>query len=175
MPPCAPPNSILSRVVPQDACFASLTSGMPYLAKKPFSLAMISGEESVSAINPRVAVVVSGASPAAAQAPPGTTARAAVSNAALPAVLRIVLRVLCVMISLRSILVGQLQPEDGLVGKAAKGHARALIAGVFHQHRSIGIHRQFQAGIPFAADAGAEIVGGEVVIGDDPGQAFHLD
>src|SRR3569832_2141808 len=134
MPPRPPPISILSRVVPQEACFASLTSGMPNLAKNPFSLAMISGEESVSAMKPKVAVVVSGATAAAAQAPPGTTARAAVNNAAPPAPLKIALRLLCFMIFLRSIFVGKLQPEDGLVGEAAERHARALIGGVFDQH-----------------------------------------
>jgi hypothetical protein len=32
---------------------------MPYLAKKPFSLAIIKGAESVKAINPNLALVVS--------------------------------------------------------------------------------------------------------------------
>ncbi len=39
---------------------ATSTSGMPYLANSPFSLAMISGEESVSAMKPSVALLVSG-------------------------------------------------------------------------------------------------------------------
>jgi len=38
---------------------------MPYLANKPFSLAMINGAESVRGINPSLAVVTSGASAAA--------------------------------------------------------------------------------------------------------------
>ncbi len=37
---------------------------MPYLANKPFSLAMISGAESVNAMKPSFAVVTSGASAA---------------------------------------------------------------------------------------------------------------
>ena len=36
----APPSTRLSRVAPQDACLATSTSGMPCLAKKPFSLAI---------------------------------------------------------------------------------------------------------------------------------------
>ena len=35
------------------------TSVMPYLAKKPFSLAIIKGAASVKAINPNLALVVS--------------------------------------------------------------------------------------------------------------------
>ena len=41
---------MLSRVAPQDACLETSTSGMPCLAKKPFSLAMTSGEASISAM-----------------------------------------------------------------------------------------------------------------------------
>jgi len=40
----------LSRVVPHDACFSTSTSGIPYFANSPFSLAMISGAASVSAM-----------------------------------------------------------------------------------------------------------------------------
>src|SRR3954471_16542753 len=143
MPPRPPPSSKLSRVVPHDACFASLTSGMPNLANRPFSLAMINGEESVSAIKPRVAVVVSGASPVAAQAPPGTTARAAVRSAAVPAPLMIVRRLLPLMMSVmvfspRSIFVGKLQPEDRLVRESAERHSRAAIVGILGQQRGIG-------------------------------------
>ena len=60
----AEPRTRLSRVVPQDACFATSTSGMPCLAKRPFSLAMISGDASVSAMNPSTAFVTSGCAPA---------------------------------------------------------------------------------------------------------------
>src|SRR6185369_4153540 len=147
MPPCPPPNSILSRVVLQVACLASLTSGMPNLANSPFSLATISGEESVRAIKPKVALVVSGASAVAAQAPPGTRLRAAVRSAALPAPLRMVRRFLMLWLMdflPGSIFVGKLQPEDGLVRKAAKRHPRTAIVGIFRQQRGLGVDRQFQ-------------------------------
>ncbi len=50
MPFEAEPSTRLSRVAPHDACFRTSTSGNPYLAKKPFSLATMSGAASVSAI-----------------------------------------------------------------------------------------------------------------------------
>ena len=50
IPLAAPPRTRLSRVAAHDACFSTATSGMPYLAKMPFSLAMISGAASVSAM-----------------------------------------------------------------------------------------------------------------------------
>jgi hypothetical protein len=50
MPLASEPSTRLSRVAPHDACFSTSTSGRPYLAKKPFSLATISGEASVSAM-----------------------------------------------------------------------------------------------------------------------------
>lgn len=62
MPPPLEPSSKLSRVTGQDACFAICTSFMPYFSNKPFSLAIISGAESVRAMNPNLAVVTSGAS-----------------------------------------------------------------------------------------------------------------
>ena len=43
----------------QDFCLLISTSVIPYLVKKPFSLAIIKGAESVKAINPNLAVVVS--------------------------------------------------------------------------------------------------------------------
>ena len=65
MPLPAEPSTRLSRVVPHEACFTTSTSGMPYLAKRPFSLATISGAESVSAMKPSTALVVSGVALAA--------------------------------------------------------------------------------------------------------------
>ncbi len=65
MPLPAEPSTRLSRVVPHEACLTTSTSGMPYLAKKPFSLATISGAASVSAMNPSTAFVVSGVAAAA--------------------------------------------------------------------------------------------------------------
>ena len=44
MPLFSEPSTRLSRVAPQDACLATSTSGMPCLAKRPFSLAMTSGD-----------------------------------------------------------------------------------------------------------------------------------
>src|SRR5688572_30482720 len=65
MPLPAEPSTRLSRVVPQEACLTTSTSGMPYLAYKPFSLATINGAASVSAMKPSIALVVSGAPVAA--------------------------------------------------------------------------------------------------------------
>src|SRR6266436_2296599 len=69
---CAPsiplpsePSTRLSRVVPHEACFCTSTSGMPYLAKMPFSLATNSGAASVNAMNPSLAAVTSGPAPCA--------------------------------------------------------------------------------------------------------------
>ena len=73
MPPPPEPSTRLSRVVPQEACFSTDTSVMPYLSKNPLTLAMISGAESVRAIKPSLAVGVSGGS---VEASVGTSAGA---------------------------------------------------------------------------------------------------
>src|ERR1700682_1407838 len=65
MPLPSEPSTRLSRVVPQEACFCTSTSGMPYLAKTPFSLATNSGEASVSAMKPSFAAFTSGPAPCA--------------------------------------------------------------------------------------------------------------
>ena len=70
MPPPPEPSTRLSRVAPHEACFATSTSGMPYLANSPFSLAMISGEASVRAMKPSVTLSVSTRLPCA-NAPDG--------------------------------------------------------------------------------------------------------
>jgi hypothetical protein len=49
----------LSRVTGHDFCLMTSTSVMPYLANKPFSLAIIKGAASVRGINPSFALVVS--------------------------------------------------------------------------------------------------------------------
>ena len=84
MPLPSPPSTRLTRVAPHEACLATSTSGMPYLANRPFSLATNSGAASVSAMKPRVALVTSGPA-ACANAPPGRFSFAAPSNAAVPA------------------------------------------------------------------------------------------
>src|ERR1700709_2062236 len=88
---CAPsiplpsePSTRLSRVVPHDACFCTSTSGMPYLAKMPFSLATNKGEASVSAMKPSLAAFTSGPAPSA-NAPAGKFSFAAARSAAVPA------------------------------------------------------------------------------------------
>jgi hypothetical protein len=81
MPLPSEPSTRLSRVVPHDACFSTLTSGMPYLAKMPFSLATNSGEASVSAMKPSLAPFTSGPE-SCAKAPPGKLSFAAASSAA---------------------------------------------------------------------------------------------
>ena len=73
---------MLSRVVPHEACLATLASVMPYLSNSFFSLAMISGEASVSAMKPSFTLLVSGPA-ACANAPAGKAARAAPSSAAV--------------------------------------------------------------------------------------------
>src|SRR5437868_3919320 len=85
MPLPSEPSTKLSRVVPHDACLATSTSGMPYLANSPLSLATNSGPASLSAMNPSVALVTSGPAPCA-KAPPGKFNRAAASKAAAPPV-----------------------------------------------------------------------------------------
>ena len=50
MPFAFVPSAMLSRVAPQEACFRISISGRPYLSKSFFSLAMMSGEASVSAM-----------------------------------------------------------------------------------------------------------------------------
>src|SRR5215207_8738092 len=82
MPPDPEPSTMLSRVVPHEACLATLASVMPYLSNSFFSLAMISGEESVSAMKPSVTLLVSGPAPCA-KAPAGKDVRSAAINAAL--------------------------------------------------------------------------------------------
>ena len=59
---------------------------MPYFAKKPFSFATMSGAESVSAMKPRIAFVVSGV-PVAAYSGFGSSAPSLVAAAAAPAAL----------------------------------------------------------------------------------------
>src|SRR6476469_6707864 len=59
MPPPAEPISTLSLAEPQLACLATLTSTMPYLAKKPFSWAIINGADSTIGIYPNVILVLS--------------------------------------------------------------------------------------------------------------------
>jgi hypothetical protein len=59
MPPPADPISTLSLAEPQFACLAIVTSVMPYLAKKPFSWAMIKDAASTIGIYPNVILVLS--------------------------------------------------------------------------------------------------------------------
>src|SRR6476469_332494 len=59
MPPPAEPISTLSLAEPQLACLATLTSTTPYLAKKPFSWAIINGADSTIGIYPNVILVLS--------------------------------------------------------------------------------------------------------------------
>jgi hypothetical protein len=82
---------MLSRVVPHEACLATLASVMPYLSKIFFSLAMISGDASVSAMKPSVTLLVSGPA-ACAKAPDGNDVRAAPINAAVAVALLRMLR-----------------------------------------------------------------------------------
>jgi hypothetical protein len=82
MPPAPEPSTMLSRVVPHEACLATLASVMPYLSNSFFSLAMISGEASVSAMKPKVTLLVSGPL-ACANAPDGKALRTAPIRAAL--------------------------------------------------------------------------------------------
>ena len=86
MPLPSDPSTRLSRVAPHDACFCTSTSGMPYLAKMPFSLATNSGAASVSAMKPRLAFFTSGPAAWAMWTPPGNFVCRAPSNAAVPAV-----------------------------------------------------------------------------------------
>ena len=85
MPLPSEPSTRLSRVVPHDACLATSTSGMPYLANNPLSLATNSGPASLNAMNPSVALVTSGPAPCA-NAPAGKFSLAAASKAAVPPV-----------------------------------------------------------------------------------------
>src|SRR4029450_3780025 len=82
MPPAAEPSTTLSRVGAPEGCLATLASVMPYLSKIFFSLATISGDESVSAMKPSVTLLVSGPA-ACAKAPDGKDVRTAAINAAL--------------------------------------------------------------------------------------------
>ena len=59
MPPPADPISTLSLAEPQLACLATFTSVIPYLAKKPFSWAMIKGAASTIGMYPNVILVLS--------------------------------------------------------------------------------------------------------------------
>src|SRR4051812_32618568 len=81
MPPRSDPSTRLSRVAAQDACLVTSMSGRPYLVNRPFSLAMITGEESVRAMKPSRALETSGPAPAA-NAPEGKAALAAAAVAA---------------------------------------------------------------------------------------------
>ena len=63
MPPRSLPSSRLSRVTAQEVCFTTFVSGMPCLANRPFSLAMISGALSVRAMKPSVAPFTSVSEP----------------------------------------------------------------------------------------------------------------
>src|SRR6185295_16431040 len=83
MPLPSEPSTRLSRVVPHEACFATSTSGMPYLANIPLSLATNSGPASLKAMKPSVALVISGPAPCA-NAPAGKFSLAAASKAAVP-------------------------------------------------------------------------------------------
>ncbi|MCY1242240.1 hypothetical protein D9M72_551910 [compost metagenome] len=85
MPAPAEPSTRLSRVVPQDACLTTSTSVMPCLSKNPFSLAMINGAESVRAMKPRTALVVSGPADCA-KAPVGKAVLTAPKRAAVAVV-----------------------------------------------------------------------------------------
>ena len=87
MPLAAEPSPRLSRKAPHEACLVTSTSGMPCLAKNPFSLAMTSAAASVSAMYPITALVTSGPE-AAACTPAGNKALAAPSKAAVPPILR---------------------------------------------------------------------------------------
>ena len=84
MPLPSEPSTRLSRVAPQEACFCTSTSGMPYFAKIPFSLPTKSGAASVSAMKPSITLVTSGPVPSAC-APPGKFALSAPRSAAVPA------------------------------------------------------------------------------------------
>ena len=91
MPFDTPPSTRLSRVAPQEACFRTSTSGMPCLANRPFSAAMMSGAASVSAMKPIFAPFTSG-SAVAAKAPDGKATRTALTRAAVAVVFSIVRR-----------------------------------------------------------------------------------
>src|SRR5471030_744239 len=91
MPPASEPSTRLSRVVPHEACLAMSASVTPYLSKIFFSLAMISGEASVSAMKPSFTLLVSGPA-ACAKAPDGKEARAAATSAAVAVALLRTLR-----------------------------------------------------------------------------------
>src|SRR5438128_612577 len=88
----AEPSTRLSRVVAQEACLATSTPVIPYLANSPFSAATISGEASVRAMKPSVALVVSGPAAWAMRAPNGNAAPAAAKVAAAAVDLRKVRR-----------------------------------------------------------------------------------
>src|SRR5690242_8745081 len=123
MPPPPEPSTRLSRVPAQEACFKTSTSGMPYLAKMPRSLAMISGEASVRAMKPRRALAVSGPG-RAAKAPEGRRAWAAAIVAAPAVSARRRVRVLRSWDRSQLVLEGDpdLGPGGGWRGRAG-GHA----------------------------------------------------
>ena len=85
MPLPSPPSTRLSRVAPHEACLATSTSGIPCLAKSPFSLATNSAPASVSAMKPSVAFFTSGPAPCA-NTPPGKAALTADMRAPVAAV-----------------------------------------------------------------------------------------
>src|SRR5947209_1780868 len=84
MPFASPPRTRLSRVAPHEACLATSTSGMPYLANIPFSLATNSGAASVNAMKPSVAFFTSGPAACAMYEPNGNSALNAPIRAAVP-------------------------------------------------------------------------------------------
>ena len=86
MPLPSEPSTRLSRVAPHDACLSTSTSGMPCLAKIPFSLATNSGAASVSAMKPSRAAFTSGPAACATCAPNGNWDRTAPTRAAEAAV-----------------------------------------------------------------------------------------
>ena len=61
IPPPSDPIVTLSRAEAQLACLETSTLLIPYLAKKPFSLAIIKGADSTMGIKPSLIFVTSGA------------------------------------------------------------------------------------------------------------------
>ena len=93
----SPPSTRLSRVAPHEACFCTSTPGMPCLANRPLSLATNSAPASVSAMKPRLALVVSGPAACATCAPNGNCWPIAAISAPAPVVLSSVRRVTLVL------------------------------------------------------------------------------
>ncbi|MGY4435505.1 hypothetical protein ACVWWO_007982 [Bradyrhizobium sp. F1.13.1] len=82
MPLPSEPSTRLSRVVPQEACFCTSVSGMPYLANRPLSLATNKGPASLSAMKPSFAPLTSGPA-SCAKAPAGKFSFTAARSAAV--------------------------------------------------------------------------------------------